>query len=122
MGWISAVIIFAIFAGMIYMIVSRGRTMMRLAKRGTPIQGTVTKKARRQSSQGGMATPYLKYEFRARGQVYQRSIAVSEEVFNAHEEGGPIDISYDQQNPKINAAQYMVDLIKEAYAKKRSKE
>ena len=121
MSWISFLIGFAIVVGILLTIIFRARTMMRLVKRGTHTQATVIDKKRRQSSQGGGSQAWLKYEFHAGGQIYRRGCYVSEEVFNAHEVGGQIDIMYDQQNPKINAAKYMVDLSKEALAKRRGK-
>ena len=105
----------AIVAAIIAVIVHRGFQMKNLANDGVVGEGKVIKKSRRVNSQGGMSSAYLRYEFNAaNGLRYEKKISVGEEVFDAYEEGDPIDVVYVRNKPEVNGAKYMVNLSREA--------
>ena len=112
MSWLIGL---AIVAAVILMIVRRGFQMKNLAHDGVVASGTVIKKFRRGNSTNPQSHAYLRYRFETPGgDSFERSIAVSEEIYEQHEEGGSIDVVYVLGNPKVNGAKYMVNLSREA--------
>jgi len=108
---IGALIIAAIIAVWVH----RGLQMKNLANDGIVGDGKVIEKFKRVNSQGGMASPYLRYEFYAANNIrYERKISVGEEIFDSYAENDPIEIVYLENKPKVNAAKYMVNLSREA--------
>jgi hypothetical protein len=113
MSWLIGA---AIIAAVIFMIVRRGLQMKDLAHKGVVAEGTVIRKFRRgNATQVQTSAAYLRYEFKAPdGKRFERSVAVSEEVFETFEEGSKIDVVYVEGKPQVNGAKYMVNLSREA--------
>lgn len=112
MSWLIGL---AIIAAIGFVVVRRGFQMKDLANKGVVAQGKVIRKFKRTSTGGRASHAYLRYEFfTPDGQRFERSIAVGEEVFKAHEEGGAIDVVYVPEKPTVNGAKYMVNLSREA--------
>ena len=104
-----------IIAAIIAVVVHRGLQMKNLANDGVVGNGRVLEKYRRTTTRGGMAAPYLRYEFyAANGLRYERKISVGQEIYDSYAEGDPIDIVYLKNKPQVNAAKYMVNLSREA--------
>jgi hypothetical protein len=102
-----------IIGAIIFFVVKRGFQMKNLCHKGVPVEGKVIKKFRQQGK--GMSSPCLRYEFHsAGGQRIENKITVAEEIWDAHEEGSPIDIVYLEDKPAVNAAKHMVNLSREA--------
>jgi hypothetical protein len=112
---VSFVIGVLIIAAIIAVFVHRGLQMKNLANKGVVGDGKVLEKLTRVNSQGGISSPYIRYEFRAsNGLRYERKVSVGEEIYKSYEEGDHFDVVYLKNKPEVNAAKYMVNLSREA--------
>ena len=99
---------------MIFFATRRGLQMKQLANHGVVIEALVLKLFTRGSG-GSVASTAIQYEFHAaNGHRYTNRINVTMDVYDDHEEGGPIAIVYLERKPQVNAAKYMVNTIREA--------
>ncbi len=113
MDWLNILIPIVIIGLIVGFIVRRGFQMKALAHEGVAIEGKVIKKFRQPGS--GTTAPYLRYEYTTpTGERYENKIAVSEEVWQSHEEGDPIELVYTPNRPSVSAAKYMVNLSRQA--------
>lgn len=104
-----------IIGGAIAVVVHRGLQMKKLAHDGVLAEGRVIEKPRRSNTQGRGGTGYLRYEFTAaNGRCYERRVAVGEEIYAKYGEGDGIGVVYLPDDPKVNAARYMVNLSRQA--------
>ena len=102
-----------IILAIVLLIVQRALEMKKLAESGVPIAGKVINKIKR--GKKGSKNKFIKYEYiTPRGQVFSRSSAVSDSVWEQYNEGDKIDLIYLENNPKICGPKYLVDLAKQA--------
>jgi len=103
-----------IIGAIVFMATRRGLQMKKLANHGVVIEGSVLKLFTRGGG-GSVASPGIQYEFHAaNGHRYTNRISVTQDVYNEHEEGGPIAVVYLEDKPQVSAAKYMVNTIREA--------
>lgn len=104
----SLLIISLIIFAIIYVIIQRALEMKKLAEMGVPIAGKVVSKLKR--GKKGRKNKFLKYEYTTpRGQVFSRSSAVTDSVWDRYSEGDMIDLIYLENNPKVCGPKYMVE-------------
>lgn len=104
---------FAIFAGMIYVIVRRGLQMKQLLADGVETTGLVVRQAKHSSSRSGMRHRYLRYEYHdSLGRAHTHQSLVPDDVWDAHMEGGSIDVVYSQRRPAVSAPKYLVEQVR----------
>lgn len=105
---------FLIVLAIVAVIVFRGWQMTRLTHHGVAAEGSIIEKGRSHSSQGGISQPWLRYEYRGPdGQRYEYRIHTTEEFWNTHEVGDPIEIAYVRSKPSVSGARYMVNQLRE---------
>ena len=104
---------FAIFGGTLYVIVRRGLQMKQLLADGVETTGLGGRKARHCSSTGRMCHRYLRYEYHdSLGRAHTHQSLVPDEVWDAHMEGGSIDVVYSQRRPAVSAPKYLVEQVR----------
>jgi L-ascorbate metabolism protein UlaG (beta-lactamase superfamily) len=118
MFWLLLILLFIAAAAGIA--ISRGRQMGELARRGVPITGVVVQKFR--SGKAGGATSRgrrLSFEYKGPdGRTYHRAASVTSSEWEAHEEGGGIELVCLPDNPGISAPAWLVQQAREALAKR----
>ena len=119
---ISLLVPVALVAGLIILVVRRGLQMRLLAMDGVETTGQVVAKlrhihARRKGSQRPSLRIHYAYRDAAGGEHEHRSL-VTDSFWNEHVESGPIAIVYSKSRPHISAPKHLVELSREALAKR----
>lgn len=111
MDLILVLIVPLIIAAVVFaLVVRRGLQFKQLLLDGVPAKGVVAKKIR---FRGRHLT--LRYAYRDdAGRVHANKSLVTDDVWNAHEEGGSIDVVYSRSQPEISAPKYLVDRTRPA--------
>ncbi len=94
----------------------RAFEMKDLAHKGLAVRGRVTGKFRQRGASANMpSSPCLRYEYQGLdGNRYEYKSLVTESEWEAHEEGGPIEIVILPGKPSVSAPKYLVNLSREA--------
>ena len=101
-----------IVGGIIFQVIRRGLQIKKLAQEGLLTRALILRKGTRPVGKGA-SSPRLFYQFTdPLGRIRRRSVHVSWEIYEASREGGEIEIVYLPQDPGVNAAKYMVDLVR----------
>jgi len=110
----------AIVVGLVVMVVRRGFQMKQLVQDGVAVTGVVTDKIEHPTASGSRrSSRRIAYEYRdAAGQAHRHISLVTSDFWNAHAEGGPIDIVYSRSRPGISAPAHLVELSRQALGRK----
>jgi hypothetical protein len=110
----------AIIVGLVVMVVRRGFQMKLLVQDGVAGTGVVTDKIEHPTASGSRrSSRRIAYEYRdAAGQSHRHTSLVTSDFWNAHTEGGPIDIVYSRSQPAISAPAFLVELSRQALQRK----
>lgn len=110
----------AIVIGLIVVVVRRGYQMKQLVEDGVDATGTVTAKIEHPTASGSKrSSRRIAYEYQdAAGQTHRHVSLITSDFWNAHAEGGPIDIVYSRSRPHVSAPRHLVELSRQALARK----
>lgn len=102
-------------------IARRGFEMRELALEGVEAVGRVTEKPFFRSQRTVSKTKMLVYSYTdANGSAHSHRSVVPDRVWEAHAEGGPIEIVYSRKRPAVSAPRYLVDEARQALARRAS--
>jgi len=103
----------AIFGGAIYAVVRRGLQIKQLLADGVETAGLVTEKSGDVRSRSGTRHRSLRYEYHdSLGRAHTHRSLVSDDVWKAHLEGGPIEVVYSQSRPAVSAPKCLVEQVR----------
>ena len=98
-----------VVAVVVVLTIRRGSQFKQLLMDGVETTGVVAKKL----SFSGRRHLTLRYAYRdPSGRVHAHKSVVSDEVWNAHEEGGSIAVVYSRSRPEISAPPYLVQKLR----------
>lgn len=109
-----------IVAGLVVVVVRRGFQMKQLCADGVEATGTVVARLQYHTAKGSVRNNrWIKYEYQdAAGQTHGHKSLVTSDFWTTHQEGGPIAIVYSRSRPDISAPRHLVELSRQALAKK----
>lgn len=119
MTWIVPVLLLvAVFVGFG---VWRGRQFGELARRGMPVTGRIVRKFRAANADiSGSRSRRLSFTYTGPdGREYRRAASVSIGKWAEYEEGSEIALICLPDNPGVSAPAWLVDLAREALAKRK---
>jgi hypothetical protein len=121
MGITITLAVLGIIALVIGLVVSRGLQMKQLLDDGIDIDGKVVSQFKHNPKTGSLSTDYfLRYSYRDNaGREYEYKSNVNRDFWAAHPEGSTIAITYSKSKPAISAPRFLVDVAREAMAKKK---
>lgn len=103
----------------IFAVVRRGFQMKQLVADGVETRGVVTAKLEYAGGSGSRRSRRrIAYSYcDAAGAEHRHVSMVTSDFWNAHTEGGPIDLIYSRNQPQVSAPKHLVELSREALAK-----
>lgn len=118
MGMILLVVA-AVIAVAAWILISRGKQIGELARRGIPATATVTRRFRTGTGEAGSRGKRLGFAYTGPdGQNYERFATVTSSRYSAVDEGDPFPIYLLPDAPGTSAPAWIVDAAREALAKK----
>lgn len=109
-----------IVGGLVFIVVRRGFQMRLLVQDGVVTTGRVLAKLEyptAKGSRGNNRRIHYSYQDEA-GQTHEHRSLVTSDFWHGHTEGGPIDIVYARHQPHVSAPRHLVELSRQALAKK----
>jgi hypothetical protein len=107
-----------IVGAMVILFVKRGLQFRELCEHGVETTGQIISK--RSVKPGPSASRRQKLAYRytdSAGATHEHTSVVTWEVYEGHDEGGPIQVVYSTKNPAISAPKYLVDEARQAMRK-----
>lgn len=96
-------------------VIRRGFEFKRLGEDGVETTGRVVAKVRTPGSSRSPSTRKVRYEYHDdMGRAHSHTSDVTDDMWNAHEEGGPIAVVYSASRPAVSALKYFVDQTRQA--------
>ena len=113
------ILVVAFVAYFIYVVVRRGFELKQLLTDGVETSGTVVSKRRHRSSRAG-TTHQLIYQYHdPLGRAHKHASLVTSDVYDAHEEGRPIEVICSASRPEVSAPKYLVEHARPAWERRR---
>lgn len=118
MGTILLILV-AVVAVVAWILVSRGKQIGELARRGVPATATVTRRFRTGAGNAGSMGKRLGFTYTGPdGQSYERFATVTSSRYSGVQEGDPFPIYLLPDAPGTSAPAWIVDAARDALAKK----
>ena len=107
------------FVGLaVVLLVQRGTQFKLLLEDGVNATGRVVDKPKFGRVNSSKKYRHLRYRYQdAFGNEHVHRAQVTSSVFDAHEEGGPIEIVYSRSKPQVSAPRSLVDAARQASGK-----
>lgn len=110
-----AIVPLGLLAWLIFSVVRRGYQFRQLLEDGVETTAAVTRKVVSRRRRRRPESYFLRYEYRdGMGEKRTHQSVVTEEVWNRHVEGGPLDVVYSRSQPAVSAPKYLVDRARSA--------
>lgn len=114
---VTLLILVGIFGAIVFLAVKRGLQMRELCDHGVETTGVVAEK---RSVKAGSAPKRQKLVYRytdSTGTSHEHTSIVTNEVFDQHDSGGPIQVVYSSHKPDVSAPLYLVEQCRAALKK-----
>ena len=96
-------------------VITRGLEFKRLREDGVETTGRVVAKVRTPGSGRSPSTRSVRYEYHDdMGRAHCHTSAMTNDMWNVHEEGGPIAVVYSASRPAVSAPKYFVERTRQA--------
>lgn len=107
-----------VVGAMIVLLVKRGLQFRELCEHGVETTGQVISKRSVKPGPSTSRRQKLTYCYTdSVGTSHEHTSVVTWDVFNRHDDGGPIEIVYSAKSPAVSAPKYLVDQARSALGK-----
>ena len=119
MARLVLLLLVAAIAYAIWRVVRRGRDFAQLVRDGVDARGVVVRKTTFGTAAARRHNRFLDYRYQDdRGAEHSHRSKVTPTAWDAHEEGGPIEIVYSRSQPQISAPRWLVEPARAAMARR----
>jgi len=113
-------VVLGIIALAIWLVISRGLDMKRLAEDGIDVDGVVLRQFKHNTKGSQSTSHFLRYLYcDSTGQAHEHKSNVTYDFWIAHPEGHTIAITYSQSRPQVSAPRYLVEQARAALNPKK---